>query len=933
MNFLKKYKGEIITFFLNTFILLIVFKLVGILDHTIILCDLKAQVVPLFKYLLNGTTGLFNFNFGLGDSFLGVFYYYLSSPFNILIFFIKNLDLLLLLIILLKSSFASLFCYKYLKYQIKDSNMNYLIIFSLLYGLSSYFLSYNFIVQFLDVYMIFPLLLLGIDKVIKENKYELYVISLMLIILFNYYFAYMVCIFVFLYYNYRVLLNKMNARKYFKDIFKFGFISFLACLSMFFVLIPIFSEIGNYSRDNGLLFGGESLSVVLNYTDIIKHYLVGDFAFYDVLNGHGFFIFSSVIVIPLIILFFTNTKINIREKIFSFIMLFILILSISLNYVNYMWHGFVLPCCFNGRFTFMFILFMILIAYKSINNLKGINTKKLIIVYLIIYLLIFLYNFINFPRIIDINILSLFTLIYFIVSISVIYIRKHDNKLIYYIRITLLTLIIGSILYLFKVIDLAYLFRLFLIPLCIYLLNFVLRNKNIKFSHFVYIYLSVLILFSLYLFIKNINILGYYFIFKIVLLFFIFIIFRYLTKYKVLNFVFCLLIIFELIYGSYNCLFRFSYDKDFDNSFEEVINYIKEKDDSLFYRIENNDNDSSMNYSILYNYYGVDYFMSSIKKDFVKFFLDLDVFNIIDSKNSIFYDGSYHLLSSLLNIKYYVEFNDLENDVYTHIKSFDKYELYKNERALEFGYMVNDDIDKLEVSDNGLEYINNVYKTMSGNGNNILDRVEVTKIDNNNYSFYNNSNKDLYIIVRFDEEKLDQILRETEGSKKLLYTLYFNGILYDELLPNYVYKIDNNYEVEKAIDLKIDYKYIDYITDVYFYYYNDDVYKDDINILRENQLEVLEINKNSLVGTIDTNKKGYLFMSCLYNEDIEVYVDSIKQDKVKLLDTFMGVYLEEGEHKIELRYKNKILYISFIPSIIGVLSLLYLCFRNKLKKN
>ena len=67
-------------------------------------------------------------------------------------------------------------------------------------------------------------------------------------------------------------------------------------------------------------------------------------------------------------------------------MLFILILSISLNYVNYMWHGFVLPCCFNGRFTFMFILFMILIAYKSINNLKGINTKKLIIVYLIIYL-------------------------------------------------------------------------------------------------------------------------------------------------------------------------------------------------------------------------------------------------------------------------------------------------------------------------------------------------------------------------------------------------------------------------------------------------------------------------------------------------------------------------------------------------------------------
>ena len=103
--------------------------------------------------------------------------------------------------------------------------------------------------------------------------------------------------------------------------------------SIYFVLIPIFSEIGNYSRDNGLLFGGESLSVVLNYTDIIKHYLVGDFAFYDVLNGHGFFIFSSVIVIPLIILFFTNTKINIREKIFSFIML--LANSSKFIFINY----------------------------------------------------------------------------------------------------------------------------------------------------------------------------------------------------------------------------------------------------------------------------------------------------------------------------------------------------------------------------------------------------------------------------------------------------------------------------------------------------------------------------------------------------------------------------------------------------------------------
>ena len=52
--------------------------------------------------------------------------------------------------------------------------------------------------------------------------------------------------------------------------------------------------------------------------------------------------------------------------------------------------------------------------------------------------------------------------------------------------------------------------------------------------------------------------------------------------------------------------------------------------------------------------------------------------------------------------------------------------------------LIDSGVKEIEVSDNGLEDVNNVYRTMSGNGNNILDRVEVTKIDNNNYSFYNN---------------------------------------------------------------------------------------------------------------------------------------------------------------------------------------------------
>ena len=70
--------------------------------------------------------------------------------------------------------------------------------------------------------------------------------------------------------------------------------------------------------------------------------------------------------------------------------------------------------------------------------------------------------------------------------------------------------------------------------------------------------------------------------------------------------------------------------------------------DNSIYRIEDNSSSELINSSILYSYYGVDYFMSPIKKDFVNFFRDLGVKNYDTSNNSLNYDGSYHLISSLL---------------------------------------------------------------------------------------------------------------------------------------------------------------------------------------------------------------------------------------------------------------------------------------------
>ena len=60
--------------------------------------------------------------------------------------------------------------------------------------------AYNWNVMWLDCIFLFPLIALGLEKLVSEGKFKLYVISLGLCILSNYYISIMVCIFLVLYF-------------------------------------------------------------------------------------------------------------------------------------------------------------------------------------------------------------------------------------------------------------------------------------------------------------------------------------------------------------------------------------------------------------------------------------------------------------------------------------------------------------------------------------------------------------------------------------------------------------------------------------------------------------------------------------------------------------------------------------------------------------
>ncbi len=257
--------------------------------------------------------------------------------------------------------------------------------------------------------------------------------------------------------------------------------------------------------------------------------------------------------------------------------------------------------------------------------------------------------------------------------------------------------------------------------------------------------------------------------------------------------------------------------------------------------------------------------------------------------------------------------------MYDYIYDNKTYSVYKNPYSLNIGYMTNNDILNTKLNSNGLENIKNIYKDMTGID--VLDKVKLKKNDELNYSFKNKKDDNFYILVKFknwysyDSLKLyvnDKELTKTEGT--------------------YMYHVINDYDKDIKIKLDINTSDIQDIEGVYVYYYNLDKFEKSIKTLRSQQLNVDKVKNSILTGTINVDKSGILFTSIPYDKDLHLYVDNKEVEKIKLLDTFLGVKLDSGNHNIKIKYIPKTLYLSFIPSIISSIILyFYLKFRKRKK--
>lgn len=357
-------------------------------DNTLLVWDMDYQFSSFytwFSQVLKGNTSfLFSLEGGLGESMLGLFSYYLSSPLNLLLVFfdVTTMPLAIFLLLTIKVGMSAAFMSIYLNY--KNDNL-FSIIFSCFYALSSYVLCFQYNMMWMDCYALLPLIVMGIELLVDKKSIGLYLISLAICIFSNYYIAFMICIFSVLYYFvYYYTREKTDKKEVIKEGLlahgKFFVISAWAASFSGIILVPsiYILKISSSSRVIGIK-DILDFSVLFNPTNLLKYMYAGSFDEEQGILGNYPMIYAGAVCVLLGIFFFVSNDLSKVLKVRYSILFVLVLIGMLFNGPNIVWHGMAKPSGCHERFAFLWIFLAISVAYEALFYLKNIFNSRFLL--------------------------------------------------------------------------------------------------------------------------------------------------------------------------------------------------------------------------------------------------------------------------------------------------------------------------------------------------------------------------------------------------------------------------------------------------------------------------------------------------------------------------------------------------------------------------
>ena len=839
-------------------------------DQIVLKVDLYHQYAPFHEELrsriLNGQSLLYSWEGGLGKEFVTQMAYYTASPisFLILLFPQKLLPEALAFFILIKTCFSASFFSYYLKEHFKKNDLS-ILIFGLLYAFTAFMTGYYWNVMWLDSVALFPIVALGVERLIHENKHILYYVAITLTMIVNFYMAVLVCVFTAAYFIVVLFANyewKRNKSVMIARMVKFAIVSIIAALTAMFILAPVAIALGQTATSDTKF---PKFEIYQNIYQLITNHFIGARPVVLARNEDLPNVYSGVITMMLIPLYFFNTKINKREKWLMSALLIFMLLCACIKPLDFLIHGMHFPSNLPHRYTFIYSFIMLYIAYKGLLNIKSCKFEFVVYAGIFYTIVILVTEFVMVPAISDID-------------------RVLSNSDI--------------------------------------IINIV---AMIGYSYFIYAYSK--------------------------------------AKPEMIGGI--LGVIFVCVFAE--CMFsseqgldrttdREAYVKYIDGA-DEAVDYMNDKENGNFYRTEFR-RFTSINDAALYHYRGFSQFSSLAPGGISDFIGNL---GIAATGNSYRYYDPTPLVDAMFDIKYVMNKDgEINKERYVFEQQFNNVWVYRNDRVLPLGFIVNSDIKNWQTEDSQpFEVQNNFIKQGAGINKDMFtpikaDSVEKTfmnvteQIDDNSFKYELTdpanlsleptvkatftSDKDQYVYVYVDAGNAKRVKYQTNTANEdrelsAGKSLFDIGYVSAGETINVEFALTNKGEFEKTYRKTGTVK-------IYAASYNDSVFQEAYDKLNQNTYNITKFEDTHIEGTVNSPTDGVIFTSIPYVDGWKVTVDGKAVDKVSIGNNgVIGVDVPAGEHTVVFQFKSKGLIPSLVISLVGlILAVLYTIVDNKFKK-
>lgn len=406
----KEYSYLGIAFGLPAIIMLAIYLSLGhkpLGDFSVLTLDLNAQYVYFYEalreFIFGDASLLYSFSRSLGGEFMGIYAYYVASPISYIVaLFPKSMMLFALLtIIIIKIGLCGLAFGFYLHKQTKHLDKNKIILFSTMYALSAYAITYQNNIMWLDGLFLLPILTYSIERLVKKGRCKLFIATLALMMMSHYYIGYMLCwytlfCFFFTYFKEnKEKINEIGEKNHFiKSFLRIGASSILGIGMSAFVIGAAY-----YSLQFGKSeFSEPSWDLVARFDlfDLFPKLLPGA---YDTVMHEGLpLLYCGVLTLLLLPVYFMAKRVENREKIFyaGFTALYVLIMAF--NPTDLIMHGFQEPNCLNYRYSFIVVFLMLIMAYKAFCEIEEHSPKSIFATGAAILALLAIAQKMNFPN-------------------------------------------------------------------------------------------------------------------------------------------------------------------------------------------------------------------------------------------------------------------------------------------------------------------------------------------------------------------------------------------------------------------------------------------------------------------------------------------------------------------------------------------------------